>query len=95
VAHPGLPEHIRTALSDQVVALTRRLQADLEKALDTVSGQADRSLVEARRRTLRDNPLTAVLTEEPTSRQDPARGADWAYDPTAPVRRRLFIDPRG
>ena len=97
VAHPGLPEEVRDALTGLVDDLARRLQTDLERDLDAAGDRVDPAQLEARRRTLRDNPLTAVLVEPDAPwQQAPTQGArsgsDWAYDPAAPVRRRLFTD---
>jgi hypothetical protein len=54
------------------------------------SGVAARD-VEARRRTIRDNPLTAVTAEQPATSTVLATG-DWLVDPAATGRRRVILD---
>lgn len=99
--HPGLPESLRTRLTELVDRQIPQLQAQLEQNLDDeLRRGADPRLVEGRRRALRDNALTAVLDQprQPSARP-PATGArdsapatspdPWAYDPAAPPRRRI------
>ncbi|MFJ9813710.1 hypothetical protein ACIRU3_00315 [Streptomyces sp. NPDC101151] len=82
-AHPGLPESLRTALTELVDNQITEVQAQLERNLDAETRRGtDPRLVERRRRTLRDNALTATFTVRPA--QDA-----WAYDPAAPPRRRI------
>ncbi|MFE2098946.1 hypothetical protein [Streptomyces sp. NPDC059468] len=82
-AHPGLPESLRTRLTELVDNQITEVQAQLERNLDAeIRRGTDPRLVERRRRTLRDNALTATLTARPA--QDA-----WAYDPAAPPRRRI------
>ncbi|GHI05315.1 hypothetical protein AQI88_23240 [Streptomyces cellostaticus] len=82
-AHPGLPESLRTALTELVDNQITQVQAQLEQNLDAETRRGtDPRLVERRRRTLRDNALTATFTVQQT--QD-----TWAYDPAAPPRRRI------
>ncbi|MEV7780951.1 hypothetical protein [Kitasatospora sp. NPDC088351] len=84
-AHPGLPEDLRTRLTATVDEQVRRVQEDLERGLDRRSAAGrDPGWVEQRRRTLRDNPLTAVLAQRP-----PADPAGWAYDHAAAPGRRV------
>ncbi|RYJ24218.1 hypothetical protein CU044_5066 [Streptomyces sp. L-9-10] len=65
--HPGLPEDLRPQLLKMVDDATRSLQQDLERAVESmVSEGGDPRHVEARRRTLRDNPLTAVKRSTPS-----------------------------
>ncbi len=85
-AHPGLPEEFRAGLAAMVDDVAGQVQTDLEHGVDLLA-RDDPQAAEARRRTVRDNPLTAVLDEEPVAPAD-----DWAFDPSAPVRRRLFTD---
>lgn len=95
-AHPGLPESFRERLTRLVDDQIGQIQAQLEQSLDEeLSRGADRRLLERRRRALRDNALTAVLDQPPPPPTPPPPGhpapaADpWAYDPTAPPRRRI------
>jgi hypothetical protein len=91
VAHPSLPDDFSTRLLKSVDDEARSLQSAIETELDrAVAGGEDPRWVEARRRTVRDNRLTAVLDEEARS---PARDAPpaWSYDP-AGGRRRVIGD---
>jgi hypothetical protein len=82
-AHPGLPESLRTRLTELVDRQIPQVQVQLEQNLDHEARRgADPRTVERRRRTLRDNALTGALTVRTT--QD-----GWAYDPAAPSRRRI------
>ncbi|MFC9278871.1 hypothetical protein [Streptomyces collinus] len=83
-AHPGLPESLRTRLTELVDNEITQVQAQLERNLDAEARRGtDPRLVERRRRTLRDNALTATFTVSP--------GPDaWSYDPAAPPRRRIL-----
>ncbi|MEV4973530.1 hypothetical protein [Streptomyces scopuliridis] len=89
--HPGLPEDLRPQLLKMVDDATRTLQQDLERAVESmVSEGGDPRRVEARRRTLRDNPLTAVTSAPPPApAAEPAATGGWSYDPTATGRRRV------
>jgi hypothetical protein len=88
LATPSLPADFRTRLADAVAKQVRRIQSDLEQELDRAAATGlDARWVEARRRTLRDNPLTAVLTAEPAAAQPP--GPAWSYDPAGGGRRRV------
>jgi hypothetical protein len=79
LAHPGLPEDFRTRMAAVIDEHMARLQQDLERSLDrAVTDGLDPRLAEARRRTIRDNPLTA------------AAPAAWSYDPAAGGRRRVI-----
>ncbi|MFI1763574.1 hypothetical protein ACH41H_16215 [Streptomyces sp. NPDC020800] len=65
-AHPGLPEDLRTALTEIVDGQITQVQGQLEQSLDDEARRgADPRLVERRRRTLRDNALTATLAGPP------------------------------
>ncbi|HST86659.1 MAG TPA: hypothetical protein VLL08_33280 [Kineosporiaceae bacterium] len=108
-AHPALPDDLRRQLSDlidrQIEAAQDSLETDLSRL--TSSG-VPRRVVEARRRTIRDNRLTAVLADPgsgittATTAETAAGttagttmaagGADWLGDPTAPRRRRVILD---
>ncbi|MFC9649533.1 hypothetical protein [Streptomyces sp. NPDC056937] len=96
--HPALPEDLRPRLLKMVDDATRSLQQDLERAVESmVSEGGDPRRIEARRRTLRDNPLTAVTSapppvptaDPPVSTARPAATGGWSYDPTATGRRRV------
>ncbi|MGK4585519.1 hypothetical protein [Kitasatospora sp. HPMI-4] len=85
-AHPALPEELRAQLAGLLDDTVRRIQRDLESDLERLTTLgADPRVVEARRRTLRDNPLTAVIAQPP-----PADPSGWSYDPTAAPRRRII-----
>ncbi|MFD5316850.1 hypothetical protein [Streptomyces sp. NPDC127098] len=87
-AHPGLPAELRERLLRLVDGQVARLQEELERDLARRPETAtEPRWVEARLRTLRDNPLTAVLAED-TDR--PSAAAGWTYDPAAPTRRRVI-----
>jgi hypothetical protein len=88
--HPSLPAELRDRLQEmvdrQVVAAQQMLEDDLARMS---AGSADPRLVESRRRTIRDNPLTAVFNDTAASH---CRPADWFLDPAAPTHRRIIID---
>ncbi|OIJ65162.1 hypothetical protein [Streptomyces mangrovisoli] len=86
-AHPGLPASLRERLTALVDEQIPQVQAQLERGLEEEARRGtDPRRVEARRRTLRDNALTATLGAPPP----PAPGQPWAYDPAAPPRRRIL-----
>jgi len=85
---PGLPEEVRTRLLGLVDGQIRSVQEQID---DQVQGMRRRGVpaaaVEARLRTVRQNPLTAVLGESH------ATGGGWdAADPGAAPRRRVIFD---
>ncbi|MEU3573326.1 hypothetical protein AB0E96_33605 [Kitasatospora sp. NPDC036755] len=83
--HPGLDEEFRTRLTEVVDERIRRFQTDQEGELDRLAAlDVDPGWLEERRRTLRDNPLTAVIAETAPASRD-----GWSYDPAAPPRRRI------
>ncbi|MCL6673252.1 hypothetical protein [Streptomyces panaciradicis] len=82
--HPCLPEDFRTPVLQAVDDQIRTLQDTLEQGLDQrLAAGDDPRAVEARRRTYRDNPLTAVL-------DDPAEGLPPAPAPHTGGRRRII-----
>ncbi|MFD9795205.1 hypothetical protein ACFWXK_30115 [Streptomyces sp. NPDC059070] len=94
--HPSLTPELRTrllqAVDGQVADLTRQLEGQLDRLART---GADPRWIEARRRTLRDNPLTggAAPGAGPKEGAPVAPAPDpWAYDPTAAPRRRIITD---
>ncbi|MCL7380913.1 hypothetical protein [Streptomyces sp. 35G-GA-8] len=89
--HPALPEDLRPRLLKMVDDATCSLQQDLERAVEgMVAEGGDPRRVEARRRTVRDNPLTAVTSAPPpVPAGEPAATGGWSYDPTATGRRRV------
>lgn len=91
-AHRGLPQDLREQLGQLVEGHIAGFQRQLEAALDgALRGGADPRLVEARRRTLRENPLTATGAGGAPA-PDRAPGDGWSYDPAAPARRRIITD---
>jgi hypothetical protein len=83
----ALPEEIRTKLTDLVDNQIRTTQEQLDAQTDRlrrsgVPGPA----VEARLRTIRENPLTTVTGGRP------ATGDGWAIDPSRTPRRRIIVD---
>lgn len=94
-AHPALPADFRTRLSATLDQRTRQLQQDIEADVDRLAALGeDPRLIEARRRTVRDNRLTAVLDEPPLPPGAAAvpTGPAWAYDPAGGARRRVVRD---
>lgn len=96
--HPSLPEDLRTQLRGMAEQQVRSLQQSLDEESAGLEREGwTRANAEIRRRTIRETPLTAVLTAAPVPQQPvggPADGAPdpWAFDPTARPRRRLVID---
>lgn len=92
--HPSLPADLRAQLRALVEQQIRSMQRSLEDQLDRLGRQgATRDQVEQRRRTFRDNALTAVLSAGPAASAVPAGVDAWAAaDVTAPRRRRLAVD---
>ncbi|MFI9602038.1 hypothetical protein ACIHCX_19690 [Streptomyces sp. NPDC052043] len=97
--HPGLPESTRTSTTELVDAQITDLQDQLERNLNRLAAQgSDPRWVDRRRRTLRDNPLTALLTGQPAASGASApTGAvpvadPWAHVPADRPRRRVITD---
>jgi hypothetical protein len=96
--HTSLQEDVRIQLRGMVEQQIKSLQQSLQE--DTAGLERDgwsRADAEARRRTVRDSPLTAVLTTPATPTAPaatPAEGAPdpWGFDPSQRPRRRLVID---
>ncbi|KND46363.1 MULTISPECIES: hypothetical protein [Streptomyces] len=64
ITHTSLPADFRQRMAGLMDEHTRRLQEELERGVRSLLAEgADPHAVETRRRTLRDNPLTAVLSE--------------------------------
>ncbi len=88
--HPGLPADVRDRLVDMVDRQIRSVQQGLDDQVgDMRRAGVDRRAVEARLRTVRDNPLTVLVGDDPASSE---RGgvALWSVDPSAPSRRRVI-----
>ncbi|WP_329570760.1 hypothetical protein [Streptomyces sp. NBC_01361] len=90
--HPGLPADLREQFTGLVDREIGELQAQLEQHLDRMAQNgADPRWTEQRRRTLRDNGLTAVSAQaaapDTESAQDP-----WAGSPPDRPRRRIVLD---
>ncbi|MFE6163688.1 hypothetical protein ACFQ7F_32775 [Streptomyces sp. NPDC056486] len=91
--HPGLPQKLRTAMTELVDRQIPQLQDQLERFIDdAVRRGGDPRGLEERRRTLRDNALTGVLAQGPPPPATGARPDPWAYDPAATPRRRVIPD---
>ncbi|MEV6380418.1 hypothetical protein AB0M31_13470 [Streptomyces sp. NPDC051773] len=89
VTHPSLPADFRARMATLMDEHTRQLQEELERGVQALLAEgADPHAVETRRRTLRDNPLTAVLSE-PTAEPSAPPPAGW-YEPTG---RRRIVTP--
>lgn len=87
--HPALPGDLRAQLGQlvdlQITSTQDQLEADLTRM--AAAGRSVRE-IEARRRTVRDNRLTAVL-DEPASG---APGQSHWPEPAAPSRRQIIIN---
>lgn len=85
----ALPEEVRGRLTELVETQIRSVQDQLERHVERMRRSGTpRAAVEARLRTIRDNPLTGVLTGPPV----PGPAAGWAADPTVTPRRRVILD---
>ena len=86
-AAPSLPPELRTRLIEivdsQIVSVQQQLDQQVQRL--RASGVPN-AAVEARLRTVRDNPLTAVTSAPHIT------GEGWAGDPTASPRRRVILD---
>jgi hypothetical protein len=79
-------------VEQQIVSLQHSLQ---QQADDMYRQGAPRAQVDARRRTIKDTPLTGVLTSEmavPQSAPTDAAPPAWAPDPGRRPQRQLFVD---
>ncbi|HWG28498.1 hypothetical protein [Actinospica sp.] len=90
-ADERLPEELRTGLTGIVDGAVTSMQEQLEKRVDRLRGTGDANRrAEARLRTLRENPLTAVIggtvVENPAAVPPPASAAT---DPFDTPRRRI------
>ncbi|MFI5889766.1 hypothetical protein ACIA5D_06555 [Actinoplanes sp. NPDC051513] len=84
-AAPGLPEQVRTRLTGLVDNQIRSTQDQIDQQIQRMRHNGVPSAaVEARLRTVRSNPLTAVLGPAH------ATGGGWDADPTAAPRRRVL-----
>ncbi|GAA3297286.1 hypothetical protein GCM10020295_29510 [Streptomyces cinereospinus] len=85
--HPGLPGTLRTRFTDLVDSQITDLQRQIERNLDHLAAAngADLRWIEGRRRTIRDNALTAAST--PTA--DP-----WSQAHTGNRPRRRVVPDR-
>jgi hypothetical protein len=88
---PALPEFVRTALTEMVETAIRDNQQQLDDDVDRLRRDGlPAAAIEARRRTIRDNPLTAVLHRA----NDHVHADAWAAaDPMGTPRRRVIVDP--
>jgi hypothetical protein len=86
---PALPEDLRTRLVDLVDTQIRSTQRQLDESVERMRRSGvPRAALEARLRTVRDNPLTAVGD----GANGHLTGAAWAADPLATPRRRVIVD---
>jgi hypothetical protein len=85
----AMPEDLRTRLVDLVDTQIRSAQKALDDSVDRMRrAGVPRAALEARLRTIRDNPLMAV-----TERSNAHVTSDaWAGDPLAAPRRRVIVD---
>ena len=94
-ADERLPELLRTRLTALIDGAVRSMQEQLERNVDRMRGTGDANRrVEARLRTLRDNPLTAVSTDTAVERAaagsaSTAPGPAAVSDPFDTPRRRI------
>lgn len=91
--HPGLPEELRRQLLDIVDRVVESAQQQLEKDVDRLGQLAGYRQMEARRRTIRDNSLTAAPDVAPDA-SAPAPDA-WYVDPGVRTPRRIIVQDRG
>lgn len=89
--HPSLPADLRSRLLEMVDRQVASFQQSLEEQTSRDAGFSNRSQIEARRRALRQNPLTAVLQDSaPEAAVRPQD--DWFVDPTRRPTRRIVTD---
>jgi hypothetical protein len=82
---PGLPPAVRARLLELVDNQIRSVQKQIDEQIQRMRHNGvPAAAVEARLRTVRDNPLTAVLGPAH------ATGGGWDADPTATPRRRVI-----
>jgi hypothetical protein len=88
----GLPPDLRAKLVEVVDRHVTGIQQGFEEELDRLQakGGATRQL-EARRRTIRENPLTAVSTAD-AAHDSTGPVADWFAGPAVPRGRRVIVD---
>ncbi|MGI5152317.1 hypothetical protein ACQEVC_39090 [Plantactinospora sp. CA-294935] len=89
--HPGLPTELAGKLVEAVDRGVRAAQQSLVDDLDLARRAGlDERIVQARLRTVRDNPLT-VLVGQPAEAGPPGP-TGWYADPTRTTRRRIIAD---
>jgi hypothetical protein len=93
---PSLPEDLRGQLRGMVEQQIVSLQHSLQQQADDMYRQgAPRAQVDARRTTIKDTPLTGVLTSPLAVPQSAAADLPppaWAPDPGRRPQRQLFVD---
>ncbi len=94
--HPALPSDLGARLVEMIDSQITAVQRTLDEQVDAMRRSAvNRTVVEARLRTLRDNSLAVVVGEDATRPTDGPPDA-WAGDPANPPRRRVvLVDPPG
>ena len=86
--HPGLPADFGARAKDMVDRTIRSAQDSLERQVESMLRAGyPANAVDARRRTVRDNSLTATIR---ACGDKPVDG--WYVDPDAPRRRRVITD---
>ncbi len=91
--HSGLPPDLAARLLGMVDSQVDSAQKSLEAEVDRMRRRPEvtRDAVEARLRTIRDNPLTLVSQKPPLA----VAGRDaWYVDPSSPSRRQVIVNPR-
>jgi hypothetical protein len=88
-AAPALPDEVRAKLTEMVDTQIQSGQRQLDESVERLRrAGVPRAVVEARLRTIRDNPLTAVIERS----NGHVTGDAWAADPLATPRRRVIVD---
>lgn len=91
--HPSLPDDLRLQLREVVERQIRSAQSQLEQQLDRMQQSGSpRSVVDARRRTVRDNPLDAVLAAGWQATQMAPAAVSSQVDLTKRPKRTFAID---
>lgn len=87
-AHPSLEPELRGKIARLVDDQIRDAQRLLEEQVNRISHDG----ADLRRRTIRDNPLTAVLSEPVTTPGSSSLSPGWLTEPGARTVRRIIVD---